>query len=364
MRAVSILREAAAVSRAQPVATLLTVLMIAGMALAVLMTSGRTIGAEERVLSTLDAAGTRLIVVKADESAGLDTAILTRISGISGIEWAGAFSTATDATNARFPGAKVAVRSLYTFDGQRLDVPEGSAPGESPVFLSPAAMDVLGIPDAAGAIELENGVTYGVGGIIHTPDFLADYEPLALIPTDVRAGTAPIGMLIVIAHDASLVAPLSETVLSLLQPSNPDGVKVQTSENLAELRGMVQGQLGEHSRGLVLALLGLSSALNAVLLLGLVLMRRKEFGRRRALGATKGFIVQLLLDQTALAATAGFTLGIAVGLTTLGISGDPAPPGEFILAFAILTLAAALISALIPAVYASRREPITELRTA
>src|SRR5690606_12673239 len=54
---VALLREAIASARGQPVASLLTVAMVAGMCTAVLLTTGRTVAAEQAVLAELDAAG-------------------------------------------------------------------------------------------------------------------------------------------------------------------------------------------------------------------------------------------------------------------------------------------------------------------
>ncbi len=100
----------------------------------------------------------------------------------------------------------------------------------------------------------------------------------------------------------------------------------------------------------------------AILLYGLVMMRRKDFGRRRALGATRSLIVTLLLAQTAILAVIGITIGTAASTIILRISGDPLPGLAFMGALGILTLATAMIAAAIPAIIASRREPIRELR--
>lgn len=100
----------------------------------------------------------------------------------------------------------------------------------------------------------------------------------------------------------------------------------------------------------------------AVLLYGLVMLRRKDFGRRRALGATRGLIVGLLLVQTGLLAVIGVGVGTAASLVVLVASGDPLLGVPFTSALSVLTLSTALVAAALPAVIASRREPIRELR--
>ncbi len=194
------------------------------------------------------------------------------------------------------------------------------------------------------------------------PDFLTGFEPLALVPQPNATGTEPINVIVVIAERPDLVAPVSAAVLSVLAADDATKITVQTSAALAELRALIEGQLGSFSRGLVLALLGLTGALVAILLYGLVMMRRKDFGRRRALGATRSYIVTLLLAQTALLAIAGIIIGTIGSVIALLAFGDPLPGLAFTAALAILTLVTALIAALVPALVASRREPIRELR--
>jgi len=100
----------------------------------------------------------------------------------------------------------------------------------------------------------------------------------------------------------------------------------------------------------------------AVLLSGLVMMRRKDFGRRRALGASRGLIVALLLVQTAQLAVAGVVAGLIAACSVLLLSGDPVPTAEFSAALGVLAVAAATAAAAPPAVLASRRDPVRELR--
>lgn len=114
-RMVALLRESIASARSQPVASALTVLVTAGMVMAVMRSTGRAVGAEQRVLSTFDDAGTRSIVIRAEPGAGITSDVLVRIGSIGGIEWSGAFSAAADASNALVPGGpRIPVRQLLS----------------------------------------------------------------------------------------------------------------------------------------------------------------------------------------------------------------------------------------------------------
>ncbi|WP_460802801.1 ABC transporter permease [Microbacterium sp. GXF6406] len=358
-----IIREAVVAARSQPVASVVTILTVIGMILAVMLTTGRTVGAEEQVLGSIDSAGTRSITIRAEDGAGVNSAVLDRIRDITGIEWAGAFSSAIDATNSSVvEGTRVPVRYAYSDNFDHLDVPAQSPVPGGLAYASAASLDLLGLPDIAGSITLTTGASYAVAGQIITPEYLAKFEPLVLIPQPMATGTERVDLLVVVAERPDLVAPVSAAVMSVLGADDPTKVTVQTSEALAQLRSVIQGQLGGFSRNLVIVIIALTGALLAILLYGLVMMRRKDFGRRRALGATRSLIVTLLLAQTAALTTVGILLGMTTAIIILISTDDPLPSADFIVALAVLTLTATLIAALIPALIASRREPIRELR--
>lgn len=359
----AVVREAAASAKSQLVTSTLTVLMVAGMICAIMLTTGRTVGAEQEVLASIDSAGTRSILVRAEEGAGVTSDVIDRLQGITGIEWVGAFSGAVDATNSAVPdGTRVPVRLLYSDHVSMLGISDQSAVTGGMAYASPLALSLLGLPDILGGFTLIGGETYGVAGAALTPDFLAQLEPLVIVPQPDATGTERVAILIVIAETPELVAPVSAATLSVLAADDPTKISVQTSEELAELRGLVEGQLGSFSRGLVLAIMAVTGFLVAILLFGLVIMRRKDFGRRRALGATRALIISLLLTQTATLTLIGIVVGSLVPTGILIAAGDPLPGWSFFAGVGILTIITTLFATLVPAIVASRREPIRELR--
>lgn len=363
---IAVVREAIAAARSQPVASAVTMLMVAGMVISVMLTTGRTVGAEQAVLGSIDDAGTRMIEVRAESGAGLTSSVLGRIADIEGIEWAGAFSSATDATNALVPdGTRVPVRHAYGAGFDQLGISDLPGPNLSGIagYASAEALVLLGLTDSSGALTtVDTGAEYSVVGRIRTPDFLREFEPLVLVPREDLTGMETVSALVIIAERPDLVAPLTSAVTSVLAVDDPSEVTVHTSEALARLRSLVQAQLSTFSRGLVLVMLLVTGLLVAVILYGLVMMRRKDFGRRRALGATRALIVSLLLTQTAVLALFGVTVGLGASLLCVLIMGDPLPGTTFTVALAVLAIATSLFAALVPALVASKREPIRELR--
>lgn len=96
--------------------------------------------------------------------------------------------------------------------------------------------------------------------------------------------------------------------------------------------------------------------------------RTTEFGIRMALGARRGGIAGMVLRGAALYVGTGLVvgMGIAIGLSTIVKSSlfnvTPTEPLVYI-AIAVLLIAVALVAALVPALRASRVDPIVALRS-
>jgi ABC-type antimicrobial peptide transport system permease subunit len=98
----------------------------------------------------------------------------------------------------------------------------------------------------------------------------------------------------------------------------------------------------------------------------IVRRRTRELGTRLALGASRGDIVRLVLQQAALIAAVGVVVGVGTGLTAARAMSamlygvPPWDPLAFVAAVALLTITAFGASYL-PARRASRVDPATTL---
>jgi hypothetical protein len=93
-----------------------------------------------------------------------------------------------------------------------------------------------------------------------------------------------------------------------------------------------------------------------------VTLRKQDFGRRRALGATRTNIVTLVAIHYLLVAAIGITTGISIA-TIVTIRWTDAPPDTtFTTAIALLALIVTIIAALPPALIAAYRDPVRVLR--
>ncbi len=365
----AIVREAAASARSQPVGSVLTVAMAAGMCLAVLLTTGRTVAAEDAALAAIDAAGTRSIVVRASDDAGLSAGLLDRLQAVGGIEAVTGLGPIVDYRNAAVPGGTpIAVRAGYGRIGDQELLAPNAAISQPTVLASTAAADALGLRDGTGALAAGSDAEVVVAGRLEVPGHLAFVEPLVIAPSS-RAGrpsgtdpAAPLTVLVVLVDAPHQVAPVAATVRGLLEGTDPTKVSLETSAQLAAIRAAIDGELGRYGRSTVLAVLAIATALVAANVLALVAMRRKDFGRRRALGATQWLIMGLLLTQTAILAAIGAALGVSATLGALAVMGDPLPDHAFSVAVAVAAVLMSTLATLPPAVYAARRDPLHELR--
>lgn len=343
-----------------PVTAAVTILAVAAMCLAVLLTQGRAVGTRDAVVSTLDDAGSRTITVRAESGADLTTGVLDRLDVLEGVSWYGAFGNATDVV-AQNGGTKVPLRPWYGGSRRSLDLPTRSDPLDQGVYATTTALDELGLVDGYGPVYSDDGAGRAVVGTIRLPVHLRPFEPLLLDPID-PDGTDHVSLLIIVARTAGQVPPVAAAVTSILGADLPQGVTVTTSDELAGLQTEVNAQLSGFTTILVGGILTLTATLVAALQLGMVLLRRKDFGRRRALGASQSLVVGLLVVQTGLLAVVGSAVGTLVAVTILAVARDPLAGVEYIIGVAVLAVFMAIIGSLVPAIVAARRDPLHELR--
>ena len=356
------LGEAFAASRSQPVISAISFVLMAAMVTAVMLTTGKAVGSQEAVLSSVDAVTSRSIVVRAEPSAGLDATALDRIGMIDGVSWAVGFGPAVDANNIRIAGGpKVPVRLAYASSFASVGIPRNIPMLGRSLYASREAADQMGAVQGAAGLATTVGREYSLVGVLKTPKNLRFLEPLAIVPSESNQA-AGLSVMVVVVDSPTMADAVARAVASSLGETDASKVTIESSQELAQLRKDVDRQLSRFGRNLVIAILGITSSLIAVMLYSLVLLRRKDFGRRRALGASRSFIVLMLLAQTGYVAAASTIGGLGLSAAILAIGGDPLPTARFCLALGVLTISTALSATALPAAVAANRDPIRELR--
>lgn len=359
-RAGRVLREAALSAVNQRTASLLTLGVVMATALVVLLTTGRSVGAERAVLASIDDLGIRTVTFRVTKGAPLTADAVTRIAQIREVSWVGGLGTPVDAANARnLDGNTILLRTLHTSDLGLFGIAE--PPPRGAAWVDAEAVTMLGLPEVGGGVATREGEAYEVAGRLRRPAALGMSPGVALVPRGLTSADE-VNSIVVVAESPQSLGFVIDQAALLLGVDDPASLSHESNQHVATLRDTVQGSLQDFSRVLVIGVLAVAGVLEMALLYGFVMIRRKDFGRRRALGATRGLIVGLVVAQTGLLAGFGSTLGVVVALGVLAVSGDPWPGADFVLATWVLAWATGIVSSVVPAVIASWRDPLAELR--
>jgi len=365
-RAGALVRDGLATARAQPVATATAALVVAMVCLVVLLTTGRSAAAERDVVASFDSVGTRLVVVAdAGGAAGIADSSVPQIAALSGVTWAFGLGNAQDTSDADVgTGAgDVPMRAFVGDLPAEVRIVAGRAPvrpGE--VLVGVDAQRALHLADPVGALTVDGGARRaGVVGAVAASGPLAFLDGLALRFPEADEH-ADVRYVYVLVDDASHAADVADAVRSILRADDPSAVEVQTSDGAIALRDVVAGRVGAAGRQTMAVVLGVGLVLVTVTMLGAVAGRRRDFGRRRALGASRSAVVVLVLVQSVCAAVVGALVGTAGGLMALTTTHSDLPGIRFVVGVAGLAVLVTLVGAVPPAVAAARRDPVRILR--
>jgi putative ABC transport system permease protein len=363
-RAAALIIESVRAAVSQPVPTVVLALLLAASCAVILATVGQTTAAEADVLARIDQAGTRsIILVDTEGRAGLRPDAVMRLASMSGVEWVIGLGPAVDYHNSELEGGRpAAVRVVY---GRLPGEPYlSTSPWESrkgTVLVGPWAQQTLGLATPVGGLTGSNGELAVVG-------WLRANEPLLFLNSGVIAASDPadtnptLRSIQILANRPEDVAPVAEAARVLSGAEDPASLGIETSETFAQLRAAVAGELGRYSRNLVVMVLAVAVTLIGLTVYGSVTTRRRDFGRRRALGASRTALVGLVVAQTFGVALVGVLIGALIGSWAAWWWSGSSPDLSFTLAVSCLCVVAAILASLPPAIVAAYRDPVRILR--
>lgn len=362
-----LLREGVAMARSQPVATVLVALVGAAVCATVLATTGQSAAAEREVLSRIDDAGTRAIVVTDQEGrAQLGPDVVDRLAALSAVDWVVGLGSVLDTRNSAVgDGADLLpVRTLYGDVPPVLALHAGRWPDPGEVVVGAGVLQEFGFAQAVGGLDPRRGTSYGLVGSFTADDplgFLADGGLVRTVVAD-DGGAQAVRQLYILVDRPSDVATVAAALPAVLDARDVTSLRIETPEVLTQVRDAVAGELGRFSRQLVAMVLAVGLVLTAVTVYGSVTTRRRDFGRRRALGASRSSVVVLVLVQTAVGAFVGASVGAAAGLTIVARLAGAVPSAAFTGGLVAATILAAAVAAVPPALLAAMRDPVRILR--
>lgn len=362
VRPMALISEAARIAFSTPAASLVTAAIVGAVCAVILVTTGQTVQAEQDVLGRIDDAGTRLVVAIDDRgTANIDPHAVDRIAALSNVQWVIGLGYAQDARNANIGSAAtpVPVRTLWGAFPDVIAI-NGRAPKIDEGIAGDLATRTLGMSVPVGGVDVEGIQIAIVGGFVaNKPLQDLNRSILRAPPAD---DTTPLRSVHVVATSPREVAGLTTAIAMLLAADDPTAIRFDTSQTLADVRAAVAGELGQYSRSLVLGALASGLALASLAIYASVTLRRQDFGRRRALGATRMTIVALVTTHYALVAMPGIAVGVATGTYFFVRWTGAAPDVRFSIAVAILTLLATLVATIPPSLFAAYRDPVRVLR--
>lgn len=355
------LREAIATVRASRVPSTLVALLTAVMCASTLATVGRTVSAEREIQARMDAAGSKVVVLRdAQNKELLPREVVDAAAHLSVTDRAVGLTVPVDVVNGSIgPGSTLAPSWRIIGDVSAVaTLTQGRWPRPGEALVSASTRFELGLADGYGWVTSGADDVAVVGTFTARPPFdgLTNGVIIAATPSDVAAS------LHVVARTAADAGRAESLSISLINAPSAQDLAIESPVTLAQLQQQVGRDLGSINRSLVLGVMGGGALLTAIVVLADVLVRRKDLGRRRALGATRATITALVMVRTALPALLGASVGAGAGLY-LANALNAQPGLAFAAAIITLSTLAAIISSVLPAVYAAHRDPVEVLRT-
>lgn len=374
-RARDIVEEGLRGAVAQRAASVTAALVLAIVCFVVLVTTGQSAASEQRVLARVDSVGSRLVTVVDDSgTAGIHPEGVARLEQMSDVEWAIGLGPARDVlrTDVFADSSGVAARTFVGELPAPLRIVSGRAPRPGEAVVGRVAARTLGGVTASASVAPSELLTTGqlvehdarmipVVGVFEAEVPLDPLDEVVLVAAEPHE-VVPVRFLHVLARDVAVVERLAQVLTTSLEADDPTATTVDVPRGVLELRSVIAGDLGRAGRSTMLVVLLVSMAIVAVTTLGSVTARRREFGRRRALGATRSAIVALVLVQAGASAVVGVVAGTCAGLVTLHLALGELPGAGFSAGVAGLVLLVALLGSVPPAVAAALRDPMRILR--
>ncbi|MCD4550223.1 ABC transporter permease [Schaalia sp. lx-260] len=366
------IREVLVACRSQGLISAVVAIISAVSVGVVLGTAGVSAAAQSAVLSTVDQIGTRSVSVYSTQmNGGIPSRILDSLERVDIVESAVGFSQTVDVANVSFNGGKrAALRLVYGQLGRELmerahnimgiDSQNTQLADSLVGFATQDAYDVLALPPQGGGARVVNdGIDVNIIGSVALPEHLEKLTPTILAPID---HVDTLSVIYLSTYSPDQVPLLTDLVRGELRDLSNEEYAIETSQAYVDLRATIDGKLAASHRILIISVLGAGAGATMLMIWALVLLRRKDLGRRRALGASRLMILGLMLGQVGLLTSLGAGVGAIVSMMAMAFFEHLSPPIDFMSAVIILIAAASTVLSIIPALWAANRDPLCELR--
>ncbi|MBP2708275.1 ABC transporter permease [Microbispora sp. RL4-1S] len=380
-----VLRVGAAGLRNRPARVVLSALGIAIGIATMIAVVGISSSSQAELLRQLDRLGTNLLTVKPGQSVFGDNAklpvqsidMVRGIAPVNAVSATGAISATVRRTD-KIPADQTSGISVRATTLDLLTTLQGAVVSGSwlntaterypTMVLGAVSAQRLGITQAGAQVWVDRR-WFTVVGVLGSLDLAPEIDRSALVGWP--AARTLLGfdghptMIYERSSDAA-VADVAAVLARTVNPENPEEVEVSRPSDALAARTAAAGAFTDLLLGLgaVALLVGGVGIANTMIIS--VLERRREIGRRRAIGATRGQIrLQFLTESlllSGLGGAVGAVLGAAVTFAYAATNRFPAvvPPWAFAGGMGA-TLVIGVIAGIYPAVRASRLSPTVAL---
>lgn len=346
--------ESLRVAAASRVVSALIALLALAIPLAVLGATGLNIEGQRAVLRRVDEIGTRIVtVVAGGQEQGIPSGAVERIARLPGVEWVVGLGPVFDVRNRQPTGEPTPVRAYRAVGAP---VAFSSLTEATGAYLSETSARRAGL---GGAYSMLDPGALAVVGWFQAAEPLRALEAFILVPGEREI---ELERVIVAASDVGGVEPIANALPAMIGESAAQGASVQRSGALLEARESVRAEINRQDRALVVALLLGAMVMAAAVVFAGTVAARRDFGRRRALGATRLQLTLLVLLGTLWPASIGAALGVLAGWGYLGSRLGVLPDWRYPVAIGTVTIMGLVAASIFPAAVAATRDPLRVLR--
>ncbi len=362
MTARAIVTEAFRTVKAHRMISILMAVVAAVMAAGVFLTAGKAVATEQSIMSSINDTAPRLITIATkDAHSALSEDFVTTLTSLNETEWVLALGPVEEVTNPAIPGSPSLGRQLLTDLPAEVVIERGRQPGPGEALLSAPAIQQLHLVSPAGQVVVNRKTPFSVVGSYQSSGALEHLTRLVLLGRNNNQWPGAT-LIYLVAKNAAVVPQLTAHIGDLLDPGHREEVSIYASEQLAAIHVAVSGELGGFSRILAIGMMAIGMLVIALATTITAIGRRKDYGRRRALGATRSVLTVLAVCEIEIPVIAGSILGSLAGLITVVMITHTALRVGFVLAVPILVINAGLVAAIPSAIWAAHRDPVSILR--
>lgn len=226
----------------------------------------------------------------------------------------------------------------------------------------------LGVPQPGPGSSLWIGQQrVEVTGSLHSLERAPHLNRTVIVSPDVVAASSELQVMLIVRTQEGFPSAVAEALPLAMDPSNPGQFSIETVADLRDLRHGVSNDLGAFVGMLAIVVLVLVSISASATMYLSVQSRTAEIALRRAIGTSRAAVGRLFLAEGMIIGVIGGALGGFLGtaavITVSVVQGWPQILPPYLVPAAMISgVAAGFLSALIPALSASRKDPATAIR--